>query len=100
METQKPNLIDKFKALPKNQKIFIVIGIVILLGILSQTDKKHSSSSPSSSDRYESQSATCDYCGKSFLKSSGVQLSGHSEVFCSSTCATNWAWQHNIGVNQ
>ena len=62
-----------------------------------RVDKAKKSSS--SSDNYESQSATCNYCGKSFLKSSGHMLSGHSEVFCGSTCATNWAWQHNIGVN-
>lgn len=34
-----------------------------------------------------------------FQKSNGVQLSGHSEVFCGSACATRWGFKHGISVN-
>jgi hypothetical protein len=44
MDTQKPNLIDKFKALPKRQRIAIIIGIILILGILGKEDRKSSSS--------------------------------------------------------
>jgi len=100
MESKQPNLIEKFKALPKSQRIAIIIGLIILLGLLGRTDKNQSSSSSSRhTDQSESQSATCDFCGKSFYKNSGVQISGHPQVFCGSTCAQNWGIQHNIGVN-
>lgn len=36
METQKPNLIDKFKALPKNQKIFIIVGAILAFALIGQ----------------------------------------------------------------
>jgi hypothetical protein len=98
METKQPNLIDKFKALPKGQRIAIIIGIIIILSLLGQADKNNSSSSSRHSNQSEDQTATCDYCGKSFYRNSGVQLSGHSEVFCGSTCAQNWGIQHDIGV--
>jgi|GEM_PF-1957295 len=81
---------------------FWLIALFIVSALLNKKGSHSATSNGSSgsSGRYESQTLTCDYCGKSFFKSSGVQLSGHSEVFCSSACATNWAWQHNIGVNQ
>jgi len=44
MDAQKPNLIDKFKALPKRQRIAIIIGIILILGILGKEDRKSSSS--------------------------------------------------------
>ena len=65
----------------------------------SNSNNSTTNSTDKSEKKYESQSLTCSECGKSFLKSNGVQLTGHSEVFCGSTCATNWAWSHNIGVN-
>ena len=100
MEKIHTKIVNKFKALPKTQKILIIIVSVILLTLANKNDKsKLHSASQSSTHHYESQSANCDYCSKSFYKNSGVKLSGHSEVFCGTTCATNWGWQHNIGVN-
>lgn len=67
METKQPNLIDKFIALPKGQRIAIIIGIIVILGLLGRTDKNNSSSSSSTqkSDSYESTtpSFTCNNCG-------------------------------------
>ncbi len=36
METQKTNLIDSFMALPKNKKIFVIIGLLVIIGIIGQ----------------------------------------------------------------
>jgi protein-arginine kinase activator protein McsA len=54
---------------------------------------------PATATEKQSQTLTCDECGTTFTKSSGVQLSGHSQVFCSSRCATKWGFDHGISVN-
>ncbi len=72
--------------------------MLIIFALFLTNCSENTNSTSKSEEKYESQSLTCSECGKSFLKSNGVQLSGHSEVFCGQTCATNWAWSHNIGV--
>ena len=62
METKKPNLIEQFKNLPKKTKIIIIVGLIILIGILSQSNDKRSSSSSSSSES-TAPSFTCNNCG-------------------------------------
>jgi len=94
--------ITKFKELSRGKQIVIIFVFILIVGSLTS----NSNSSKSSSNDYNynqgsssSQSLKCDECGSSFQKSNGVQLSGHSEVFCSQACATRWGFAHGISVN-
>ena len=70
MENQKTNLINKFKALSRNQKIFFIIAIVVLLGVINKSNNNNSSSSDysapsnSSSSPSTTPSFTCKNCGR------------------------------------
>ena len=94
-------LITKFKELSRGKQIAIILAIIIVLGALSN-DKSNNRSSNNynynESSSSSTQTLTCDECGTSFQKSNGVQLSGHSEVFCSQACATRWGFAHGISV--
>ena len=100
VEKNHPYKYNTFKNISNGKKAIIIITLLTIFGMIIHKDKNHESHSRNNNERYESQSLKCDYCGRFFYKNSGVQLTGHSEVFCSSSCATNWAWQHNIGINQ
>ena len=85
----------------------IIINALLIVAILtlntscgnssgSNSDKEEKTTK--SEEKNESQTLTCDECGTSFQKSNGVQLSGHSEVFCGQACATRWGFAHGISV--
>ena len=100
MKNSITKFITKFKELSRGKQIAIIFAFILIVGALTN----NSNNSKSSSNNYNqgspsSQSLTCDECGSSFQKSNGVQLSGHSEVFCSQACATRWGFAHGISVN-
>lgn len=62
----------------------------------SNASKNETKSKPS---KPEITYVNCDQCNNSFDKQTGFQLSGHSEVFCSQSCASTWGFNHQIQVN-
>ncbi|MCW3075225.1 MAG: hypothetical protein JWP69_2294 [Flaviaesturariibacter sp.] len=73
--------------------------IFLFIVLLTSCDSNNSSEKPSTSSSTKAEaSLTCNECGTTFQKSSGKQLSGHSEVFCSDRCATKWGFSHGISV--
>jgi hypothetical protein len=88
------------------QRLLIIIGVLFIIGFFGQTIKPNKNLEEKNNQRdyseeYESgiKYIECDYCSKSFNRESGVKLMGHSQEFCRSNCAENWAIEHNIRVN-
>ena len=71
---------------------------IIFIAFISKDKRNSFSKSDYGSTTNSEQTLICDECGTSFQKINGVQLSGHSEVFCSQTCATRWGFAHGISV--
>ena len=80
-------------------KQFLSISILALLLMLNSCGSNDTSNNETNGESTNSNTLKCNECGTSFQKSSGVQLSGHSEVFCSDQCATKWGFAHGISVN-
>lgn len=94
-------LITKVKELSVGKQIAIIIAFIFVIVAIT-IDKSSNNSSHNSNYKQSSSSSSqtliCDECGISFQKSNGVQLSGHSEVFCSQGCSIRWAFARGISV--
>jgi hypothetical protein len=88
------------------KKIIITFGVILFTSVIltscgrdsSSSSNSKTSSSNSQPSQNVSETLKCDECGTSFRKSTGVQLTGHSQVFCSNLCATRWGGNNGISV--